>query len=92
MWSGATNAIPSGCSLCDGNNGTPDLRNKFIVGANTSTGITTYPGLSVGATGGQKDAIVPNHSHPTSIDRNSNLYCTNNIFLWWCWYLLVYHF
>ena len=27
----------------------PDLRNKFIVGANNSTGDTTYPGLSPGA-------------------------------------------
>ena len=68
MWSGATSAIPSGWELCDGNNGTPDLRNRFVVGANTSTGDTTYPGLSVGASGGQKDAIVPNHTHPTSID------------------------
>jgi len=68
MWSGATNAIPSGWELCDGNNGTPDLRNKFIVGANTSTGDTTYPGVSVGSTGGQADAIVPDHTHPTTFD------------------------
>ena len=67
MWSGATDTIPSGWVLCDGNNNTPDLRNKFIVGANTSTGDTTYPGVSVGATGGQANAIVPNHTHPTSV-------------------------
>jgi len=52
LWSGAASAIPSGWVLCDGNNSTPDLRNRFVVGANTSTGDTTYPGLSVGATGG----------------------------------------
>ena len=44
MWSGAQNAIPSGFVLCDGQNSTPDLRNRFIVGATD-----TY---SVGATGG----------------------------------------
>ena len=33
IWSGAANAIPSGWYLCDGNNGTPDLRNRFIIGA-----------------------------------------------------------
>lgn len=33
MWSGASNAIPTGWALCDGKNGTPDLRDKFIVGA-----------------------------------------------------------
>ena len=68
MWYGATNAIPSGWALCDGQNSTPDLRNKFIVGASDSTGDTTYPGVSVGATGGQADAIVPNHTHPTTFD------------------------
>ena len=70
MWSGATNAIPSGWALCDGNNSTPDLRNKFIVGADNSTGDTAYPNVSVGATGGQADAIVPDHTHPTTFDGN----------------------
>ena len=68
MWSGATSAIPAGWVLCDGNNSTPDLRNKFIVGADASTGNTNYPNVSVGATGGQADAIVPDHIHPTTFD------------------------
>ena len=63
MWSGATSAIPSGWVLCDGQNSTPDLRNKFIVGASAGTGDTSYPGVSVGATGGQADAVVVSHSH-----------------------------
>jgi hypothetical protein len=33
MWSGAENTIPDGRALCDGTDGTPDLRNRFIVGA-----------------------------------------------------------
>lgn len=33
LWSGAANNIPSGWVLCNGGNGTPDLRNKFIIGA-----------------------------------------------------------
>jgi hypothetical protein len=33
MWSGTIATIPSGWRLCDGTNGTPDLRDKFIVGA-----------------------------------------------------------
>ena len=44
LWSGASNAIPSGFVLCDGNNSTPDLRDRFVVGAGNS--------YSVGATGG----------------------------------------
>lgn len=33
MWSGAIVDIPDGWLLCDGNNGTPDLRNRFLIGA-----------------------------------------------------------
>lgn len=56
MWSGSVASIPSGWHLCNGANGTPDLRDRFIVGAGN-----TY---AVGATGGSKDAIVVAHSHP----------------------------
>lgn len=33
MWSGAADALPYGWALCDGTKGTPDLRDRFIVGA-----------------------------------------------------------
>ena len=33
IWSGAVVDIPAGWALCDGNNGTPDLLSKFVVGA-----------------------------------------------------------
>ena len=33
MWNSTVASIPSGWVLCDGNNSTPDLRDKFIVGA-----------------------------------------------------------
>lgn len=58
IWSGASNAIPSGWYLCNGSNGTPDLRNRFVVGAGS-----TY---AVGNTGGSKDAIVVSHTHSVS--------------------------
>ena len=35
MWSGTIANIPAGWNLCNGSNGTPDLRNKFIVGAHS---------------------------------------------------------
>ena len=51
----------------------PDLRNKFIVGAKNTTS-TTYPGLTVGATGGRADAILPQHHHDiTDPGHNHNL-------------------
>lgn len=55
MWSGSTGTIPSGWLLCDGTSGTPDLRNRFIVGAGS-----TY---AVNATGGSADAVVVSHTH-----------------------------
>ena len=60
IWSGATNNIPTGWQLCDGTNGSPDLRDKFIVGAGS-----TY---AVDDTGGSKDAVVVEHEHTTNID------------------------
>lgn len=55
IWSGAVGAIPSGFYLCDGSNGTPDLRNSFVIGAGNS--------YSVGQTGGSADSIVVSHTH-----------------------------
>lgn len=33
MWSGSYEDIPDGWQLCDGTNGTPDLRGRFVLGA-----------------------------------------------------------
>jgi hypothetical protein len=55
IWSGSVASVPSGWYLCNGSNGTPDLRNRFVIGAGS-----TY---SVAATGGSKDAIVVSHTH-----------------------------
>jgi hypothetical protein len=55
IWYGSIGSVPTGWYLCDGSNGTPDLRDRFIVGAGS-----TY---SVSSTGGSKDAIVVTHTH-----------------------------
>lgn len=55
MWSGTTATIPTGWALCNGSNGTPDLRDKFVVGAGS-----TY---AVKATGGAET-----HSHTATIE------------------------
>ena len=55
MWSGSVASIPSGWVLCNGSNSTPDLRNRFVVGAGD-----TY---DVDDTGGSADAVVVSHTH-----------------------------
>ena len=37
IWSGTTGSVPTGWYICDGNNGTPDLRDKFLRGAPAAT-------------------------------------------------------
>ena len=69
MWSGVAAAIPSGWYLCDGQNGTPDLRNRFIVGAGSS--------YEVGNTGGSDSVTLtteqmPSHSHSHSLSTKSS--------------------
>ncbi len=33
LWSGSTGTIPTGWALCNGSNGTPNLQDRFVVGA-----------------------------------------------------------
>jgi len=63
MWSGSSSNIPTGWYLCNGENSTPDLRDRFIVGAGNE--------YSVGSTGGEKTHTLtvgemPEHSHTYS--------------------------
>ena len=78
MWTGASNAIPSGYVLCDGTNSTPDLRDSFVVGAGDTfsegdtggtawasfgtTGSTSLSALSIGATT-LTTLQIPSHTH-----------------------------
>ena len=68
MWSGSIATIATGWFLCNGSNSTPDLRNKFIVGAsvdNAGVANTTITGANT-QSGGSKDAITVSHSHTLS--------------------------
>jgi hypothetical protein len=60
MWYGETDKIPGGWKVCDGSSGTPDLRDRFVVGAGK-----TY---KKGDTGGKKEVSLslnqmPSHNH-----------------------------
>ena len=62
MWSGSIVSIPTGWALCNGQNGTPNLQDRFVIGAGSAYG--------VGVTGGSKDAIVVSHTHTGSTSSN----------------------
>ena len=72
MYTGST--APSGWAICNGQNGTPDLRNRFIVGAGNS--------YNVGVTGGfdsvsLSESQIPSHTHSFS-GSSSHSHCIND--------------
>ena len=65
MWSGSTSNVPTGWALCNGQNGTPNLRDRFIVGAGNS--------YSVGSKGGADSVTLttsqmPSHAHSLNVN------------------------
>jgi microcystin-dependent protein len=68
LWSGSIASIPTGWSLCNGTSGTPDLRDRFVVGAGSS--------YAVNATGGANTvtldaSMIPSHTHTISASGSS---------------------
>lgn len=59
LWSGSIASIPSGFVLCDGTLGTPDLRDRFVVGA----GLTYAVDASGGSTQHNHDFTSDTHRH-----------------------------
>jgi hypothetical protein len=68
MWGGAINAIPAGWQLCDGSNSTPNLRDRFVVGAGSSYAVNNTGGntsISIATTN------LPAHTHSVSLTGTS---------------------
>jgi microcystin-dependent protein len=76
IWPSALGQIPSGWALCDGSNGTPDLRDKFVVGAGgnyalyESGGSNTVTASGSVTIGGHAltESEVPKHTHGSITD------------------------
>jgi microcystin-dependent protein len=71
MWSGSIGSIPSGWYLCDGSNGTPNLTDRFIIGAGS-----TY---AVNGTGGVSSITLttnnmPAHTHTATVTDPGHLH------------------
>ncbi|MDD5610562.1 MAG: hypothetical protein PHH69_03335 [Candidatus Omnitrophica bacterium] len=70
IWSGTVASIPAGWQLCDGTNGTPDLRDRFVVGARQDNGgvsMTNVSGTLTKSGGEAKHTLtiaeMPAHTH-----------------------------
>jgi len=59
IWSGAIVDIPGGWYLCDGSNDTPDLRDRFVLGASA----TQPPGTMGGSATHTHSFTLNNHTH-----------------------------
>ena len=81
LWSTVT--IPTGWQICNGTNGTPNLRNKFIIGAGTTYAVGAASAVDIAATNGGPTATTTvdndgagstvavagsGHSHTITID------------------------
>lgn len=67
MWSGSIATVPAGWQPCDGANGTPDLRDRFVVGAGAS--------YAVGSSGGASQVALttsqlPAHTHSATVSQH----------------------
>ena len=76
------NSAPSGWAICDGSNGTPDLRARFIVGAGNGSGAGNS-NYSVNNTGGAESvtlstAQLPSHNHGLNNHTHSFSATTSN--------------
>lgn len=75
MWSGSIASIPAGWFLCDGTNGTPNLRDRFVVGAGGA--------YAVNATGGANSVTldtsqIPSHTHTATVTDPGH----NHLYFW----------
>lgn len=72
IWSGAEVDIPSGWAICNGNNSTPDLRDKFVLGAGNSYAVNATGGTNTHSHGLTGVSTVTTVDSFTSVTTSSN--------------------
>ena len=80
IWSGSLANIPSGWALCDGTQGTPDLRGRFVMGVNPSDNKNILTARPMGTTGGSETNTLtveqmPAHTHKILQEVNNSCNC-----------------
>lgn len=70
MWSGT--AVPAGWALCDGDNGTPDLRGRFVLGSGSGNNLTPRTLKQTGGAETHQLSLneMPSHNHSVTLANN----------------------
>jgi len=84
IWTGGLNDIPQGWALCDGTQGTPDLRGRFVLGVNPKNNpVADLTATNIGEKAGtemHKLTIeeMPSHNHRITSSPYWNQFCWKN--------------
>ena len=87
LWSGSIATVPSGWVLCDGSNSTPDLRDRFVIGAkqdDSGTAKTNVTGSLTQTGGATTDSVTisgttgTESSTANALPNNSGTYSSQN--------------
>jgi microcystin-dependent protein len=73
IWNGLATSVPSGWALCDGNNGTPNLKGRFVLGVDDNNDKYRTVGVSAGGTETNTLTVaqLPAHNHSFLLQKDS---------------------
>jgi microcystin-dependent protein len=74
MWSGSIGSIPSGWYLCDGSNGTPNLTDRFVIGAGSAYAVNGVGGATSVTL---VTANMPAHTHTATVTDPGHTHTSN---------------
>jgi hypothetical protein len=69
MWYGTSVNVPVGWSICDGTNGTPDLRSRFVHGAQSDGEVGTLAGGTLTSNTGNHNHSGSTGAHPLTLEQ-----------------------
>jgi microcystin-dependent protein len=76
MWSGTI--VPIGWLICDGTNGTPDLRGRFVLGSGTGSTLSKLTDRKLGDKGGEENHTLTVNEIPSHYHQMYTVYHTEN--------------
>ena len=83
-WYNRSDNVPEGWAICNGSNGTPDLRDRFLMGTASQGSVGSQGGenkVAVRTSGGHAitSAQMPRHSHGVGLNGTDSTTCTHGV-------------